>query len=502
MNPVTTALQVLLTPSTILLVALGSTLGMILGAIPGLNGAMAIMILMPMTFSMDSNVAMAMLVAIYIGSISGSCIGAIMLGIPGTSSSIATVFDGYELTKKGDPVRALSAAVTCNFIGTTLSVIVAVFLSPIIARWAVKLGPWEYFSLCLCALAMVSAISKEDLVRGVLAVALAGMLACVGMSPNSGTPRFTFGMYQLIGGFDLISVVMGLFAGKTIILEYARRHGSSEAELSDIVKVSRYRFPWKDLKNNPINIIRSFFIGLWIGFLPGLGSALSNVVAYTQEKKSSKHPEEFGKGCIDGVIAPEIANNAATGGALIPTISLGIPGDPTTAILLGGLMIHGIEPGPLVFIKEPVFVNVVFYAVALAALCILIVQSIGMPLFPALLKVPYHYLYPTILTLCFVGSYLSTGNMFCIYTMIFFTAVGLFLEYFRIPITPFILTFILASLLEGNLRRAISYSDTGLLPFVTRPISAILLLVAVYTLVSPFIKDAFAKRKAVKGDVQ
>lgn len=496
MNYFAQAVAILATPSTFALVFLGSVLGMILGAIPGLNGSMAIMILMPMTFKMESGVAMAMLTAIYIGSVSGACIGSILLGIPGTASAIANVFDGYELTKQGNPVKALSTAVTCNFIGTTLSMLVAIFLSPVIAKWAIKLGPWEYFSLCFCAIAMVATVSKDDMAKGFIAVALAGFISCIGFAPNSGTPRFTFGTYLLAGGFDNVSLIMGLFAGKTIIMEYSRRK-NSETELADIVQVSRYKFPGKDLARNIVNIVRSFFIGLWIGFLPGIGAALSNVVAYQQEKLNSKHPEEFGHGCIDGVIAPEIANNASTGGALIPMLSLGIPGDTITAILLGGLTIHGIEAGPLIFTKDPVFVRVVMYSVILAAACIFIAQAVGMPLFPALLKIPYHYLYPAILVLCFIGAYLSLGNMFCIYTMVFFTALGLFMEYFGIPITPFILTFILSSLMEGNLRRAISYSTgNAFLPFITRPISLILLLVALYTIVSPFIKDAIKKKKA------
>ena len=488
------ALKVLFQPVCLLLVAGGAILGMVMGAIPGLSGGLAITLLLPMCYSLNRYYAIAMLIGIWVGSMSGSCIGSILLGIPGTASSIATVYDGYELTKQGNPVRALSAAVCSNFIGTFPSILVAMLLCPFIAKIAVMIGPAEYFALAFMAITMVIGLSDGSVLKGLLSVGFAVMFQCVGYAPVSGTPRFTFGSYYLAGGFNLICIAMGLFAGKTILFEYARNTKQSESER---IVISGFKFPGKDLISNIGNIIRSFLIGLWVGFLPGLGGALSNVVAYSLAKSSSKHPEEFGKGCIDGVIAPEVANNASIGGALTPMISLGIPGDSTTALLLGGLTIFGVEAGPLMQSDQPVFVYMIYMAAIIGAIGVLLFQTLGMRLFPSLLKVPYHFLYPVILILCFVGAYCTTNNNFSVFASIAFTVFGIAMSYFDLPQSPFMLTFVLANTLETNLRKAVSYADNGFLTFVTRPVSLILLIIGLACIVIPLIKR-FKKKGAAK----
>lgn len=489
-------LAVVFNPLHLLIICFGAFVGMVLGAIPGLSGGLAITICLPMTFSMDKFTAICLLCGIWIGSASGSFIGSILLGIPGTASSLATTYDGYEFTKRGDPVRALSAGLVSNFIGTLPSLIIAVILSPVIAGWAVKLGPWEYFGLAFCAILMVTGLAKGQLFKGLIVAAFALMLNTVGYSPISGTPRFVFN-YYMAGGFSIVTVMMGMFAGRLILLEYARGDKASQPK----VKVSRFRFPGKDLLTNLKNkvIPVSFIMGLWIGFLPGLGGSLANLMAYSIAKNGSKYPEKFGTGCIDGVIAPEVANNAAVGGAVIPFVALGIPGDGTTALLLGALTIQGIEAGPLIFQSQPVLVYTIFAVLMIGAVFLVIVQAVGMPLMPMLLRVPYHYLYPAILVLVFIGAYTNSNNMFIMFMNLLFTAVGVFLDFAGMPMSPFMLSFVLGGIVESNLRKAVTYGRGSWMPFLTRPISLILIVVGIGACLQPYVKDWLAAAKARKA---
>lgn len=484
----------LLSPGTFILIFFATILGIILGAIPGLSGGLGVALLLPVTFGMDPQVGLALLISIWVGGTSGAMVGSILLGIPGSPSAIATTFDGYPMTKNGQAIKALGAAITASFLGTFFSILIATFLSPVIADLALRLGPWEYFSLGFCAITLVAALSKENIFKGLAAAALGLMLSAVGFAPIDGYPRFAFGNIYLNGGFDLISLMLGLFAIKQIITDYAKEQQQlPEVSLKNI---TGFGVTLKEYKDNVVNLIRSFFVGLWIGFLPGMGAALSNMVAYAQAKSSSKHPEKFGKGCIDGVFASEISNNASVGGALIPMVALGIPGDGTTAILLGGLMIHGIQPGPLLFTNNPAIVYTLFATALLAAVLVLVQQFFGMRLFPMILKIPYQYLYPVIIVLGFVGVFSSSATTFNFVLLLGFAALGFVLDLVKLPTSPFILSFILGPMLESNLRKGFTYTDQGIVPFFTRPISGLLLAAAVFSIIWPFIKDALKKKKA------
>ncbi len=488
----TEAFSSLFTPYCLALVFIGIIVGVIFGAIPGLGGGLITILVLPMTYKMGPVVAIAFLCAIYVGGTSGSYIGSVLMGIPGDVASISTVTDGYQFTKKGDPVRALSACTVANFIGTVPSMIVCMIACPFIASLAVKLGPWEFFALAMCALAMIVSLSRGQLFKGIMAAALGILTKCIGMAPVCGTPRFTFGTYYLAGGISLSCMMLGVFATATLLVDYAK---GDRATLGNNVKVSRFRWPGKDLKNNIGNIIRSWFIGLVIGFLPGMGSGLSNVVAYAQAKSSSKHPEEFGKGCIDGVIAPEVANNASVGGALIPFIALGIPGDGSTALLLGALTVQGVVTGPLMIRNYPSVVYMIYLACLFSAVCVLFFEVVGMPIFPAMLKIPYHFLYPCIMLLIMVGAYTSSNNMFAVICCIGMSFIGVFMRWADLPTTPFMLSFVLGDLLETNLRRALSYSKNGWASFFTRPISCILLIIAALMIIVPIIRMIMDSRK-------
>jgi len=492
MSIISEVLLFLLHPVNLLLILGGSTLGVVFGAIPGLSGGLCIMLMLPLTFSMDVTTAITFLMSIYIGGISGGCIGSILLGIPGCESSLATTYDGYAMTKKGECVRALSAAVVANFLGTIPSVLVASIAARSLARMAMKVGPWEFFALGVCAVILVITLSKDNLYKGLIAAALGILCTCIGIAPIDGAMRFTYGNTYLMSGLNLTYVFMGIFATRNIMVEFARKDPSKDAKPE---AVTRFKWPTEDLRNNKWNIIRSWFTGLWIGFLPGMGAGLSNITAYAQAKNASKEPEKFGTGIIDGVFAPEVANNASTGGALIPFLALGIPGDTSTSYLLGGLTLHGVITGPRLFTDYSFLANLILIACIIAGLMVLCTEIVGMPLFPKILGVPYQYLYSAIILLCIIGVYSSEKLMFHVFMFLIFSVVGVVMDFGKLPTAPFALAFVLGKLLETNLRRGLSYSDTGFMSFLTRPVSCVLLLVAVWSLISPYVKLHISKVK-------
>lgn len=349
MDYIIQSIGLLFQPIAFFVLFVGTVVGIIFGAIPGLTATLGVSLLLPLTFGMSSEIGMALLIGVWIGGISGGFISAALIGIPGTPSSIATCFDAYPMTKKGQVVKALTTGIVATFIGTFLSTIIAAFVSPLIADMALKFGPWEYFSLCVCALTMVATLSKGDMFRGLAGAFLGIAFSTVGLSPIDGNPRFSFGSVYLSAGLNILALMLGIFAIKQVLKDFA---DGTQVFPEVNLKISGFGITAKEVISNLWNIFRSFMIGLWIGFLPGMGSGLSNLVAYAQAKQSSKHPEEFGKGIVDGVWASEISNNASIGGAIIPMLAFGIPGDSVTAILLGGLMVHGIQPGPLLFIYE------------------------------------------------------------------------------------------------------------------------------------------------------
>lgn len=498
------ALDVIFTLQGILFIFGGSILGMFLGCIPGLSGGTLITLLLPIFWKMDPVLGLGLLISIHVGSTSGGSIGSILLGIPGTSSSLATVWDGYEFTKQGDPVRALSAAVVSNAIGTIPGLLIAAGVSSWIAEFAVKLGPWEYASMCFAAVIMVIVLSKKDLLRGLIAVGLAVLLSSIGQDAVYGTMRLTFGSLNLYQGFNVINILLGLFAARIILLEFARQEKIGQAER---IKIKRFKFPGRDIFSNLGNVIRSFFTGMFIGFLPGLGAQISTVMAYSNEKSLSKEKEKWGHGHIGGVIAPETANNAGIGGALIPMLALGIPGDGIMAQFMVALNSLDISTGPMFMKQNPDVVYMIFVGGAIAGVFILLLQTIGMPLFPMLLRIPYQYLYPAILVISFLGAYVIAGSIWGIVVTIGACVLGLLMDYCDIPVMPFLMTFILSTVFERNLRLGFNYSLNGGLDFFIRPVSLIFILLGVGMLCwSAFgarLWNAHKQRKAIhKGSVE
>lgn len=475
-----------LQPFNLLLILATAVVGLIFGAIPGLSAAIGISLLLPMTIGMDTIQAFCMLLSMYISGVSGSFIGATLIGIPGSSSSIATTFDAYPMTKNGQANRALTIGILASFLGTIVSIIIATFLSPVIADLALQLGPWEYASLCFCAITLVAALSQGSMFKCLLATSIGLAAGCIGMDKVSGVARYTFGLHDLDSGISVIAITLGIFACRQISMNYAK--GNQELPKVTDGNIKGLGISLSDCISHIGAIIRSFFIGLWVGFLPGMGSGVSNMIAYAQVKSSDKNPEKFGHGYPAGIWASEVSNNASIGGAIIPMIALGIPGDSITAMLLIGLMIHGLQPGPLMLTSNPEISNLIFSGILVCCLLVLTMQLLTKRWFPLLLKIPYHYLYSTILIVAFLGAYGTANSMFSIYVMLGCCLLGIVMEMAKLPTSPFILAFILSKSLEEYFRKGISYADGDYSMFFTRPISLIFILIAVLSIVWPIVK--------------
>ena len=491
-------LQSLFTPTNLAFLVGGVIIGIIFGAIPGLGANTAITLLLPVSFAMNATTAIIFMASIYCGGVSGGLISAILLGIPGTNANLATVYDGYAMAKKGQASKALGVGIFSSLISTFTSVLIAMLVCAPLARIAIKLGPWEYFSLCTAAIVLVVTISKGNMFSGLMAAGLGMAAGTVGMAPVDAAIRYTFGITNLRSGVDILAVCLGLFAVADLVHNFAK--GDMQSPEIDTKGIKGIGISMKEYFSHGKMIATSYALGLAIGFRPGMGAGLSNVVAYAVAKAKSKTPEKFGTGCVEGVIAPEIANNASIGGAIIPMIALGIPGDTTCALLISALMIHGIEAGPLLMSSNTVLVYCFFGTLLLGALVTFACEWFGMRTFPYILRTPTHYLYSAIFIICIVGLYANSYSIFNCGMMVFLGALGLFMIYGNLPYAPFILGYILGPMMEKYLREGLTYSSNGFLIFLQRPVSAALLAVMAFSLFWPFIRERreLAKKKAGK----
>lgn len=493
-----TGFSAVLTLKTMSLILVGVVMGLIFGAIPGLTATMAIAISLPITFGMGPIEGMSLLMGLYIGGVSGGLIPAILLKIPGTPSSIATTFDGYPMAKKGLAGQAFGYAIVFSFLGGLFSIIVLMLLAPPLAQFAVKFGPFEYFALTIFALTMISSLSGGSLLKGLLSGLLGIALAMVGSAPIDAFPRFTFGYNSLDAGFNLLPVLIGLFAISEIF-QIAESKIMKQQSISYSLK--GFGFTFREFLGQGWNGLRSSLIGTGIGILPGIGGGTANIIAYVTAKNQSKHPDKFGTGIPDGVVASETANNAAVGGALIPLISLGIPGDTVTALLLGGLVIHGLTPGPLLFQNNGDVVYGIFAALIIANFAMIALLFWGMKIFTKVLSIPQYILLPIIIILCVVGAFGVNNRLFDAGALLFFGILGYVMLKFKFPVAPMILGFILGPIIETNLRRGLMYTKGDFLPFLTQPIAALFLGLA---LLSIFLKirDGYKKKRISVSDAK
>ena len=490
-----TALGILLWPLNLIVLYICSLAGCVLGAIPGLSGGLGIILILPVIFALDTNLSFAMLVGMYVGGVSGSFISAVLTGIPGSAASAGTCYDGYPMTKKGKAGRALSISITASFIGTVASVTVATLCAGFIAKLGLILGPWEHFSLCLMAITMVIGFSNHPVSRGLLSAFFGLWLSTVGVDNITGQLRFASQGSALSVGINVACFLIGIFALKKVVVFYAK--GKLTMPQAYEVTSEGVRLHLKDIAGNIHTILNSLCIGMGIGFLPGMGSGLSNLVAYGYARSRSKNPEEFGTGADAGIWATEVANNAGIGGAVLPLVSLGIPGDATTVLLMSAMLIRGLQPGPMFIRDNPVQAYLIFAAVLVSAVLIFITELFAKKWFPLVFKIPCSYLYSVILVICFLGAYTATASMSGVYLMLVFGFVGVAADFFKMPCTPIMLSFVLGSRMEGCFRRGCAYGG-GAASFLTRPISIIFLAIAISSLILPAALKAARKRRRAR----
>ena len=498
MNNFYSAFTYLGQPVPCALMALGTTLGVVVGAIPGLTGTMLIALTIPFTFAMSGNDALILLVSMYVGSVSGGLISATLLRMPGTPASIMTTLDGYPLAQKGKPGRALGLGISASLFGGLVSWGFLVLLSKPLADASILLGPFDFFSLVLMALVLIAIVSGKSLLRGMLSGFL-GMLATMpGPIPATGERRWTLGFRDLDDGLRLLPVLIGLFAVNQIISNVVFPKDKPQVASRT---VGSLLLRWQDWKRHLWNLLRSSFIGTWVGILPGIGANVASVLAYGTARSRSKEPDKFGQGSEEGIIASEAANNATVGGALIPLISLGIPGSVIDAVLIGALMIHGLQPGPLLFQDRPDVVWTIMTTYLVANVFMFGLMTVTSRWMARLMDVPKESLAPILLVCCIFGSYALSNRAFDVWVMLFFGLVGFGMERLKLPLAPFVIGFVLAPIAEKNLASGLMQSGGSYWPIVTRPVSLIFCLVSLGPVLWPILryvhKQALAGRKHV-----
>jgi len=471
------------TPLPFLFMLIGTVVGIVVGAIPGLSGGMVIALTLPLTFFMQSTHALILLVAMYVGSTSGGLISATLMRMPGDAAAIMTVLDGYPMAKAGQPGRALGLGIYASFIGGLLSWFCLATLSPPLAEIAVKFGPYEIFSMTLVALVLISGISQGSLARGLLSGFLGVLVSMVGVDRASGELRLTFGVHDLEAGFRLLPVILGMLVMSQVLSEVI----NIEQPMERVRTSTRSMFlPVRDLARQWVNLLRSAVIGAWIGILPGIGSTTASIASYTAARTLSKTPEKFGTGAEEGIIAAETANNAAVNGALVPLITLGIPGSVIDVLLLGALIIHDLTPGPLLFRDSPQIVYAIIAAAFVANVAMFVIMLFSTPLIARIMHVSRGYLLPPIVVFCVIGAFAQGNRLFDVWLMLGFGLLGFVMASARVPVGPFVIGYILAPIAEVQLRSGLMLYDGSLWPLVTRPISCLFLVVAAATLLWPF----------------
>jgi putative tricarboxylic transport membrane protein len=490
------AAQIALGWDAIFGVGLGTLVGLVFGAIPGLTFSMALALMLPVTFAMSASAGMAVLIGTYMGGMTGGSVSAILLGIPGTPSAAATVLDGHPMAKQGRASVALGTAVIVSTFGGLFSLIVMMAVAEPIASLAIAFGPAEIFALVLFGLSTICGLAEKSLLKGVVAGIIGLMLVVVGMDPIMGTPRLAFGITDLLQGFNLVVAMIALFAVPQVLASFVdyRRHGANTAAaLAGDVRATLPTL--RELASNLWLMVRCALIGTGIGAIPGTGGPIAAFLAYDHARRFSRRSEAFGTGLLEGVVAPETANNAVTGGALIPLFTLGIPGDPATAIMLGGLMIHGLTPGPMLFQTNLAEIYAIYIAVVLSYLMILVVQLAGIRVFVKVLQIPHHYLAVAILVMCTLGSYAIRNSIFDVYVMGVLGGIGYVLLRLGIPIPPLVLGLVLGDLLESKYRSALTLSQGNFDIFYTSPV-ADFFFAATFLMIALQIRSMLRKAKA------
>ena len=471
----------ILNVETLLLMVAGAFGGIVFAAVPGLSTGMAVVLALPLTYAMTGVNGLATMAAIYVGGMSGGLIGSTLLGIPGTSSAVATTFDGFPMARSGQPGRAMGIGLWSSFVGGLFGAVVLMLSAPTIARLAAQLGPWEYASLILFGMTMIASLTGRSVLKGFLAGAFGLVLGTVGADPILGSGRLTFGLRGLRGGFHFIPVMIGLYAISTILNDL-RKPPQTHAYAEENLRIPHLESLMTVFRNARATLI-SVVSGVVVGALPGVGATISNIWSYDQVRRLSPHRERFGTGEPEGIIAAEAANSATAGGTLIPMLALGLPGNPISVIMMGAVIIHGIIPGPLFIPQHPDLAYGLFAAFLLSNLIVIAVQAGFTRLYVRVLRVPIRILAPVIVVFCVVGAFAHNNRVFDVFVMLGSGLAGFVFTHLGIPLAPIILGMILGPTLEENIRVALMTS-TDLTLFISRPISLVFIVLAVGSLVA------------------
>ncbi len=499
MAEIFSALAEAVQPTNLFALALGTLVGILAGAMPGLSSIMALSIMTPFTFVFPGTAGIMMLLGVFCGAIYGGSITAILINTPGTANSAATCLDGYPMAKGGHPGRALGISTTASTFGGLFSAMMLFLTAPLLAKFALKFGGPEYFALGIFGLSIVTGVSSKSALKGITGAAIGLALSTVGIDAISGRQRFTFGQTYLMGGISYIPLLIGVYAfaqGLVIIEEKVKNQG--DAKVRKRAKLERVLPSWSDIKCISPTVLLSSVIGTIIGAIPGTGGDIASWFGYTQAKRISKHPEEFGHGAPDGIAAPEAANNAVSGGALIPLLTLGIPGDAGSAVMLGALMMQGMIPSPLLFENQKHEVYVIILGLILANICMCLMGFIGLRGFAQISNVPDEILTPIVFVFCSVGTFCMNHNMDDIIFMLIVGVIGYFLVKLDYAMPPVILGLILGPTLEKNLQKSLVLSDGSFSIFFTHPISCVLIIIAVLSLGIPLFSQLYQKSKGKK----
>ena len=495
---ITSYSEVFTSVQVLLMTFIGALGGILLGAIPGMTATMGVALLVPFSFCMDLIPAIGLLLGIYCGGMYGGSISAILIHAPGTPSAAATVLDGYPMTKKGEAGKALSVAMFSSFCGGIIGALIMTFLSPLIADMAMNFGPGEMFMLAVFGLSVIISISGKSITKGLMSAFLGMFMCCVGLDPTNGIPRFmTVKQTGLLDGFQFIPALIGMFAVAEVIAGVERILTGKEHTASSNEKITSVLPDFKTIKQIWPNILSGSIIGTFIGAIPGAGGDIAVFVSYGASKSASKHPELYGTGIPQGVAATESANNGCSGGAMIPLLSLGVPGDAVTAVLLGAFIMKGITPGPMMYVSELHTVYKVFAALMLANLCMLIVGCLGVRFFAKIVSVEKTILYPIILVISLLGAFSINKSVFDIGVCVAFGVFGWLMNKYEFPLSPILLTLILGPMCEKNFVRFMNIKHGNIWAIGQSPIAMGFLIVAIGTIVfSIFNQRKINKREA------
>ncbi len=486
-----------LSPTNLLLLVLGTTLGITIGCLPGLSAAMGVALLLPVTFGMDPASGLIVLGAIYCGAIFGGSISAILIHTPGTPASAATAIEGYELTKKGKAAKALSVACFASFCGGLLSCISLYFFSPFLAKLAMEFKSPEYFWLSIFGLTIIAGVSSKSLLKGFISGILGLLISTIGMDPMEGVERFMMGQESLYNGVNVTCALIGLFSMSQVLIlaEKKIKERAKAAAFKGSVIISR-----KDIKKISPTIVRSWIIGNILGILPGAGATIACFMGYNEARRFSHHKEEFGNGSIEGVAGSEAANNAVTGGSLIPTLTLGIPGESVTAVLMGGLIIHGLQPGPELFTSYAGMTYTFFAGFVLTQFAMLLIGLAGCRVFAQVSRLSDSILIPSIFLLCVVGSFAIHNNFVEVIIMFLFGIIGYLVRKFDLNAAAIVLGLILGPIGENGLRRSLYLSDGDPTILFSTPLCWLLIVMCVLGTLSPWLMAKWENHVAKKAN--